>query len=81
MSVKLTNTKFHENPCSGSQLVTWISTEVAKLIGVFLEHFVANAPKITNMATAGIMCIISDIFKVVEIYINWSCAKKRNIKF
>lgn len=54
MSVKLTSTKFHENPCDGSQVITRSRRETAKLFGVFSERFVANPPKITNMAEEGI---------------------------
>lgn len=82
MSVKLTSTKSHENPCDGSQVVTWSVTEMAKMFGVFSESFIVNAPKITNMAMEGIIRVVPDIFKVAENYTDLSYArKKRIIKF
>jgi hypothetical protein len=47
--VNFTNTKFYENPFSGSRIVTWRQTDrqtdMAKLIGAFLQPFAVNALK------------------------------------
>jgi hypothetical protein len=42
---KLSNIRFHENMLSGSEVVTCGQTDMAKLIGAFLQLLVAEVPK------------------------------------
>jgi hypothetical protein len=49
---KYSNTKFHENPSSGSQAVPCGQTDMTKLIVAFRNF--ANAPKNTQKAIQGI---------------------------
>jgi hypothetical protein len=68
MIVKFPNTKFYENPFSGSRLYAGTQTDTAKVKGPFLQLFGANAPKTgkNNKATKDILInhIINSKFRL-----------------
>jgi hypothetical protein len=44
--VKRPSVRFHENPFSGSRVITCRQTDITKLIGAYFQLFVPNAKRI-----------------------------------